>query len=171
MRTFVWISLVVMLSLLIFSCAPKPAPFNTAEVRKGIEAMVAKFAEDLVKGDAAAASMVYSEDATVCPPNSPVLKGRQAFQNWFASSLQMGLKVTGAKFVIESVEGSGDMAYETGMYYEQFEMGGKAMADTGKYVAVWKKLADGSWKVQAEAWNTNMPPPPAAEMTDMKKKK
>jgi ketosteroid isomerase-like protein len=171
MRIFGGISIVVMLSLLVFSCAPKPAPFNAAEVRKGIEIMVAKFGEDLVKGDAAAASMVYAEDATVCPPNSPPLKGRKAFQDWFGGQLQSGLKVMDAKLVVESVDGDGTVAYETGRFTEQFEIAGKAIADTGKYLAVWRKLADGSWKVQAEAWNTNMPPPmPEQSATVIKKK-
>jgi ketosteroid isomerase-like protein len=32
------------------------------------------------------------------------------------------------------------------------------MTDRGKYLAVWKKQADGSWKCVADMFNTDLPP-------------
>jgi ketosteroid isomerase-like protein len=34
---------------------------------------------------------------------------------------------------------------------------GSPMKDSGKYMTVWRKQADGSWKVVADMFNTNMP--------------
>jgi ketosteroid isomerase-like protein len=31
------------------------------------------------------------------------------------------------------------------------------VADRGKYLAVWKKQADGSWKIEADMWNSDLP--------------
>ena len=163
--------LLLAFSLVLSSCAPKEPEFNVAEVRKAIEAANLKLGDNLVKGDNAAASMVYTEDATVCPPNAPPMQGRQSIKGYFDSFAQMGVKVTGATLTTVSVNGMGDMAYEIGNYIELFEMGGKAMSDTGKYVSVWKKQADGSWKSQATAWNTNMPMMMPSAPAEMKKKK
>jgi len=32
------------------------------------------------------------------------------------------------------------------------------VVDNGKYLTVWKKQADGSWKVLFDMFNTDMPP-------------
>ncbi len=34
---------------------------------------------------------------------------------------------------------------------------GKMISDKGKYVTVWKKQADGSWKVMLDIFNTDLP--------------
>ena len=36
---------------------------------------------------------------------------------------------------------------------------GKEMKDEGKYLEVWKKQGDGSWKCSADCWNSNLPLP------------
>jgi ketosteroid isomerase-like protein len=32
---------------------------------------------------------------------------------------------------------------------------GNPVIDNGKYLAVWKKQADGSWKAEADTWNSD----------------
>jgi len=32
---------------------------------------------------------------------------------------------------------------------------GKTTTDGGKYLSVWKKQADGSWKTEANSWNSD----------------
>jgi ketosteroid isomerase-like protein len=47
---------------------------------------------------------------------------------------------------------SGDLVYEIGSYAMTFSgEGGKTMRQTGRYVDVWRKQADGSWKVVLDA--------------------
>jgi ketosteroid isomerase-like protein len=38
---------------------------------------------------------------------------------------------------------------------------GKPMTDKGKYLEVWKKQADGTWKCVVDMFNTDLPAPPA----------
>ncbi len=58
------------------------------------------------------------------------------------------------------VEYLGDVAYEVGAYTLKIEPeGGQAATDKGKYVVVWKRQADGRWKLQVDIWNTNTPLP------------
>ena len=59
-----------------------------------------------------------------------------------------------------TVAGSGDLAYSTGTYQMSApDDSGKSITDHGKYVAVWKKQADGNWKVAVDIWNTDLPLP------------
>ena len=44
------------------------------------------------------------------------------------------------------------------------------MKDAGKYIALWRQQADGTWKVHAETWNTDTPAPPMAKEEKGKKK-
>ena len=66
---------------------------------------------------------------------------------------------------IEGVMVKDDIAIETGnstMTMQPKQPGAPAMApEKGKYLAVWKKQADGSWKKLREVWNTDAPPPAA----------
>ncbi len=58
------------------------------------------------------------------------------------------------------VGGSGDTAYEIGKYSLTIQAEGQAaMADSGKYVVVWKRQADGTWKLHVDIWNSSMPLP------------
>jgi ketosteroid isomerase-like protein len=53
---------------------------------------------------------------------------------------------------------AGDLAYVSGAYEETMTDGsGKSVKDHGKYVEIFKKQADGTWKVVADIWNSDLP--------------
>jgi ketosteroid isomerase-like protein len=53
---------------------------------------------------------------------------------------------------------SGDYAIKTGAYEMTVQpKKGKAMHDVGKYVSVWKKQPDGSWKMVRDVFNSDLP--------------
>ncbi len=65
--------------------------------------------------------------------------------------------------------GSGDMAFVQGTYTASMKgPDGKAVSDTGKYLEVWKKQADGSWKAVEDIWNSDMPMTPPAPVKGKK---
>lgn len=56
---------------------------------------------------------------------------------------------------------SGDLAYTSGTYQSALKGGsGKASVDKGKYLTIWKKQADGSWKVLFDTFNSDLPASP-----------
>ena len=56
---------------------------------------------------------------------------------------------------------SGDLGYTSGTYDLSFkDASGKTISDKGKYLTVWKKEADGSWKVLFDMFNSDLPPAP-----------
>ena len=100
------------------------------------------------------ATGLYAEDATVMPPNGPVIKGRDAI----VSFLETFPPFDEMKMTRQHIDGSGTLAYEIERYTSQVTPPGlAAIADTGKLVWVWRKQTDGSWRVLVEIWNSDRP--------------
>ena len=125
-------------------------------VQQAIEDTDARFVEAYNRGDVASVAALYTDDAVLLPPNSETLRGRQAIQEFWNGAWQMGVREVMLQTV--SVEDSGHLAYEIGAYTLKIQPeGGEATTDKGKYVVIWKRQADGSWKLAVDIWNTNFP--------------
>jgi uncharacterized protein (TIGR02246 family) len=125
-----------------------------AAVRAAIEAGNKKFMAAVPKADVAALASLYTTDAEALPPNSDVVKGRPAIQAMWKGVLDSG--VTGVELTTVEVEAHGTHAYEVGTYVIKTKDG--TVADRGKYVVVWKKVA-GHWLLHRDIWNTSQPAP------------
>ena len=106
--------LVFALLFVLFFCAePEEEEMDIAQVRKAIEEANLKFGEGFRQGDAAGVAALYTEDATLLPPNSKKIQRRWIEQFW-GSVMQWGAK--DAILTTVDVSGSGDLAYEIGKY-------------------------------------------------------
>jgi ketosteroid isomerase-like protein len=146
--------------------APPPVDLKAAEdaVRAGDAAQL-KAAQAL---DATTVVSFYSADATLMPPNEPSSSDPASILKAWQGMLVPGTQVTWAPSKVE-VAASGDLAYDQGTYtLTATGPDGKPMNDKGKYLAVSKKQADGSWKLVEDTWNSDLPPVAPAPM---KKKK
>jgi uncharacterized protein (TIGR02246 family) len=115
-----------------------------------------EFMEAVKRGDPASLAALYTEDAKVLVPNVEAISGRQGIQALFKSLMEMGVREVTLETV--DVEYLGDVAYEVGAYTLKIEPeGGQAATDKGKYVVIWKRQADGRWKLHVDIWNTNTP--------------
>lgn len=124
-------------------------------IRDSIASAVRNFADSFARADAAAVAEWYSEDATLMPPDSPMLKGRDAIRSFWQGAMDMGVK--GAQLETLEVEERDDIAYEVG----RFELtlaspGGEGAKMRGKYVVVWKREG-GGWKMHVDIWNGDSP--------------
>jgi ketosteroid isomerase-like protein len=100
----------------------------------------------------------YSDEAIVMLPNIPTLTGKEAIRNLWKSMLDSPTFSGGWKATKVEVARSGDLAYITGDYqFTEQDDGGKPITDKGKYVAVWRKQADGSWRCVADMFNSDLP--------------
>lgn len=101
----------------------------------------------------------YTDDALVMPPNSPVLQGKDAARGMWKAMFSVPGYGGGWTATKVEVSRSGDMGWVTGNYeITETDASGKPMTDKGKYLEIWKKQADGSWKCVADMFNTDLPP-------------
>jgi uncharacterized protein (TIGR02246 family) len=125
---------------------------DMTQVRRAIEEGNAKFGEAVRKGDGAAIAALYTEDATVLPPDSDMVKGRAGIEAFWKGGLQMGIKE--AVLTTVDVSGAGDLAYEIGRFALKVQPQGKEIIEQkGKYVVVWKRAPDAVWKLHVDIWN------------------
>jgi len=100
----------------------------------------------------------YADDAVVMPPNSPVLRGKEPIRAFWKGMLGAPLFDGGWKATKVEVARSGDLGYVSGTYeFRENDAGGKPMTDKGKYLLVWKKQPDGSWKCVADMFSSDLP--------------
>jgi uncharacterized protein (TIGR02246 family) len=90
----------------------------------------------------------YADDATYNPPGAPLAAGKDAIRKVWANVVAIpGGNLRWETTKVE-VARSGDLAYDTGAYtLTKNDASGKPVTTKGKYVVVWKKQADGKWKV------------------------
>jgi uncharacterized protein (TIGR02246 family) len=98
----------------------------------------------------------YADDALQFPNKVPATKGKENIRkNWAPMLVLPG---PGLSWQTSSVEvaSSGELAYETGAYnFVTTDMKGKTNDEKGKYVVIWKKQSDSTWKVVVDTDNTD----------------
>jgi uncharacterized protein (TIGR02246 family) len=126
------------------------------EARAAIEAANAKFSAAYARGDAKALSSMYTSDAIVLPPDSEMIRGNEAIGEFWKKTRESG--VQSAALTTVDVGRSGDVAYEVGKVSLTIQPPGKEPTTAvAKYVVIWKRQADGSWKLHRDIWNS-LPP-------------
>lgn len=125
-------------------------------VRQAIEAGDATWMEAFNRGDAVAVAALYTDNATLMPPNSAMIQGRQGIQDFWQAGIEGGLK--DATLTTVEVQASGNTAYEIGKFSLTAQPKGQdPVMVSGKYVVVWQRQSDGSWKLHVDIWNSSMP--------------
>jgi uncharacterized protein (TIGR02246 family) len=143
---------------------------NTDEVRAAIAAIDKKFMEDVNWGNAAAGAAAYTDDAILMPPNHSPLEGIQAIVQYLAE-IAPQFQASNFQLSILEVDVQGDTTIVRGTYSSSFTVPGTdaRMGDRGKTLNVWKRQADGSWKLHRDIWNSNMPIPVSPQTGEKEK--
>jgi ketosteroid isomerase-like protein len=120
-----------------------------------IRAQTADFAKGLNAADFASVAGLYAETATFMPPNQPLVSGRAAIEAW----LKGFPPVKDFALQIVEVDGRGDIAFCRGTYSMTIAPPGAPapVKDTGKYIEVRRRQKDGSWKIVADIFNSDLP--------------
>lgn len=99
----------------------------------------------------------YTDDAMVLPPNRPMVTSKAGVRDLWKGFLDSLTDISWKTTRVEIAQ-SGDMGYLIGTYAMTMKDGTK---DAGKYCEVWKKQADGKWKVAADTFSSDLPGAPA----------
>ena len=106
--------------------------------------------------DAEKVASFYAENAIAYPPNEPVCVGRASAKKVWASYFAEPSFSISWKTVHSEVTKSGELGFTAGTYEDSFKgPDGKVIHERGKYLCVWKKQSDGSWKAVHDMWNAD----------------
>lgn len=137
------------------SCAQlqqKPAemPDTRAADEAAIRTADADFAKAAVAKDLDKCMSLYEDDAVLFSPGSPAVMGKDNIRNVIQRLLNSPMRLT-INVASVDVARSGDLAMDRGTIQAAVtDKKGKTTAQTSEYVLVWKKQANGAWKVAAD---------------------
>ena len=146
----------------LLACTPpaEPPSVEVPSAKEDIEALKTAAAEwDVAwnSQDLEKLLSLYTEDAVRMPPNEAADVGKEAISAYVQRSFGEFTSQGGS--VVDDVRVSGDLAYVrgTGDYTNTPKTGGEPIQDLGKWVIVYQRQPDDSWKVICEIWNSNLP--------------
>ncbi len=101
-----------------------------------------------------AVAAMYAADGCRMPPNQETARNSEGILAQLKAGKEQG--VTKVKITVTSSETMGEMGWGTGTYEIIGADGTKV--DSGKWMNVSKNVK-GTWKMQCDIWNSNMPLP------------
>jgi uncharacterized protein (TIGR02246 family) len=162
----------MLLALLLAGCGQQ-AP--VAEVAKGpapaedLAALKAAMIDGYVAasnaGYAAALASIYTDDAVIMPSDVPLIQGKAAIEAYFQKTMEGRKEKYSATSISLTSDDSaihGDWAYVRGtsLWTATPKAGGAPIERRGKFLTIYKRQPDRSWKVFRGCSNRDHPPIP-----------
>jgi ketosteroid isomerase-like protein len=157
-----YLSVVVLLVPLAasFGCQRQAGGDSRAAAEATLKSLDTEWSKTAITQDVDKTISYYASDAIVLPPNGPLATSRDAIRNVWKDMITVpGLSGGWTANKIE-VARSGEIGYVTGTWeFKWNDASGKPASDRGKFLEVWKKQSDGTWKAAVDTWNSDLPLP------------
>ena len=114
------------------------------------------FEEAFFRGEADTISRMYTEDAEWLVPEAPIVRGREAIRQVWASIIGSGGNTV--RVDVLEVQESGDWAYDIGTFKASAPDGN--VLNAGKSIVIWKRQSTGERKIHRDIFNWDVPPGP-----------
>ena len=148
-------------TLVVSGCAPAAPQVDIAAEKVAIEKLLGDWLEATNKpGEEGAEGYAsfMTEDGVLLPPNAERVDGRRGVRELFLQFTQAEDFSIDWKATSIEVAADGKLAYAIGTYeYSLKDAGGNPVSDKGKFLDVFKKQADGSWKRSVGIFNSDLP--------------
>ncbi len=155
---------VVLLGLLgIVSCT-RQTPVDVSAERDALREADTRYSETLSRKDTDAFSGFYAPDGAMYPPEGSVVKGPDSIRSFVGPFFKD--PAFASKFTPLTVEVSqgGDMGYTFNLLeLTATRPNGEPGTERLRDFHLWRKQADGSWKIMVDIWNAEPPPTAASE--------
>ena len=162
MRTVIKdVSLVVLLCSLLCGCRQSTGSIElSAGTEKDIAAILKRqeeFPEAHSFEDGTKLAEFFTDDALLMPPDEPIVHGKQAIAEWYERELKKAAPIENPKVIIEEIEVFGNLAFNRRNLILKFEgeTADKPVIRNLRFITIWQKQPDGSWKFYRDIWNTN----------------
>ena len=149
--------------LALVGCSQAPAPdTREADARALRDGEVAAFTKDWSGKDADRIAAHYTADGNVMVPNFPIMTGKDAIGKALKEVLADPNWSLSLQAVQVEVSKGGDFGYARGTYVTTSTDPAtrKAISEKGRFLTIFRKEADGSWKAVQDINNAEAPPVP-----------
>jgi ketosteroid isomerase-like protein len=146
--------LLVTVGLLLTACAANEPQGDTEEIRQVFDALHAAYVAD----DVDAITSFYEEDAVRLPAGLPIIRGLATIRERMVRSREQ-TDVFFDDIGEPALQRSGDLAVTYSTYDERriSKASGEVTRQVGQWLLVWRRQADGTWKVSIETWTVEAP--------------
>lgn len=146
------------LPVLVFalaSCAaPEPPPMTHDLTQADLDAVRVAW-EALTAAELAtdwdASETMMSPDFVHLDPRSTPIEGMEAWRTW-VDAMGFG-EGSDPGYVAREIAGSGDLAFVYWTFDGGWVEGGEPVEASGKGISIFKRGADGAWRIHRNAWN------------------
>jgi uncharacterized protein (TIGR02246 family) len=144
---------------------PPPPPDTRAADEKAIRDQETAAEQAWNAKDVDKVVALYADDATLMLPNAPGMTGKAAIGAAFKGAIADPNFALSIQNTSAEASKSGDLGFVRGSYtvHASDPKTKKATMEKGNYVIVYKKQADGSWKIVADTAIPEAPAAPAAK--------
>ena len=132
------------------SAVPEATSEAFTEAKRGIDKGNAEWIEAWEKGDPERIAAIFTDDGIMLSQGGKVFKGRQEILERQKAAMQSVTPPVKVSVITVKIWLDGDAAYETGKYKYEYTEKGKPTTEEGRYVTMWKRQGDGSWKLSMD---------------------
>jgi ketosteroid isomerase-like protein len=152
--TNVLIGLLAITTLFLLGCATMAKGGTEADV-EAIKEIWEKYCSSAINGDVALRLSIWDEDFIQMPPNQPARSREEiekGIEKSWASRNVLTFDIDAEEIVI-----SVDWAYSRGTYVSDRMVEGNTVRMDGKFLTIFRRQPDGSWKIYRDCFNSNTP--------------
>jgi ketosteroid isomerase-like protein len=150
------------LGLLALGCARTTPAVDAAADEQAINAVRGREVAAFSAGSVDSVLAVLTSDAVLMPPNEPMRTGPEAIRTWLqniASQFSVDARYTDVQV---SVAGDWGIERYVGVLRLTPKTSGPVVEERVKGIHIYRRQADGSWRIAQDVWNSDGPPPASA---------
>jgi len=125
----------------------------TASVRQ----LFGEYVANVIAGNADRWLTLWDASAVQLPPDAPMVVGKDTLARKVKAGFAPGV-YDDMKITIQEVKTSGELAFARGIYTTTVSKSAGGGGVDGKFLTVFKRQTDGSWKIYRDCFNSNVPP-------------
>ena len=148
------------LVVFLFASVSIFAQTDMSNLRQTFQQMEDKWNNAMVAGDLNTLVDFYADDAVSLPSYMPMMRGKDEIRAGNKKDLESGVKYLSLTSTTTDVYGQGDLAYEIGTFDISLIPPNmtEQVKDHGKYLTIWQKQSDGTWKIKCDTFNSDNNP-------------
>ena len=142
--------------MLLSACS---AQGSADDDKAAILAVMKEYAASLDASDVDRWGSLWTENGVQMPPGAPVNVGKAKIVSGLAGAME-SFAFSGMEIDNDEMEVAGDWAYARGQYTVTYvpHDGSDPIFVDGKYMTIFQKQEDGTWKIHRDIFNSNVSP-------------